>query len=103
RPTMSEGLALQMIGRIRRPHPGKTVARIHDHAGVLATHGLPDEERDWSLRPAKKKRGPSAGPAVRKCPKCLAACALGALACPQCAYEFPRVESELHVVSGGLI
>lgn len=48
RPTLSTSLALQMIGRILRPAPGKTMARIHDHAGVLAAHGHPYAERDYS-------------------------------------------------------
>ena len=49
RPTLSTGFALQTIGRGRRPAPGKTVLRIHDHAGVVAAHGLPDDDRDWAL------------------------------------------------------
>jgi superfamily II DNA or RNA helicase len=48
RPTLSLALALQMIGRVLRPAPGKERARIHDHAGVLAAHGHPYADRDYS-------------------------------------------------------
>ena len=49
RPTLSTGLYMQMGGRILRPAPGKTEARIHDHAGCILHHGLPDDPRDYSL------------------------------------------------------
>lgn len=48
RPTLSTSLALQMIGRVLRPCEGKTVARLHDHARILASHGHPYADRDWS-------------------------------------------------------
>jgi len=48
RPTLSLVLAIQQIGRVLRMAPGKTCARIHDHAGILAMHGHPYAERDYS-------------------------------------------------------
>ena len=48
RPTLSTALYLQMVGRVLRPAPGKTAARIHDHAGCLASHGHPYANRDYS-------------------------------------------------------
>ncbi len=57
RPTLSESLALQMIGRGLRPNEGKDHARIHDHARLLTSFGHPYDDRDWSpTRTAKKKR-----------------------------------------------
>lgn len=56
RPTKSLGLYLQQVGRALRLYPGKEVAVILDHVGNTATHGLPDDERDWSLE-GRKKRG----------------------------------------------
>lgn len=54
RPTLSTVLALQMCGRILRPCDGKPFARIHDHARVLATHGHPYAERDFSPEKSTK-------------------------------------------------
>jgi len=67
RPTKSLSLCLQMIGRVLRPCPetGKTRALIHDHAGNLLRHGLPDDERDYSLRATPKRVR-----ALHTCPFC---------------------------------
>lgn len=40
RPTVHEGLFIQMVGRILRPHPSKTDAVILDPTGVLFRHSL---------------------------------------------------------------
>lgn len=40
RPTVHEGLFIQMVGRLLRPHPGKTDAVILDPTGVLFRHSL---------------------------------------------------------------
>lgn len=40
RPTVHEGLFIQMVGRILRPHPGKDDAIILDPTGVLFRHSL---------------------------------------------------------------
>jgi len=40
RPTVHEGLFIQMVGRILRPHEGKTDAVILDPTGVLFRHSL---------------------------------------------------------------
>ena len=48
RPTQSLSLHLQQVGRALRPAPGKT-AIILDHAGNTQRHGLPDDEREWTL------------------------------------------------------
>jgi superfamily II DNA or RNA helicase len=40
RPTVHEGLFIQMVGRILRPHAGKTDAVILDPTGVLFRHSL---------------------------------------------------------------
>jgi DNA repair protein RadD len=54
RPTQSLGLYLQMVGRGLRPADGKPHATILDHAGVVETHGFPDDPREWSLDGCKK-------------------------------------------------
>jgi superfamily II DNA or RNA helicase len=60
RPTLSLTLYLQSVGRGMRPDPasGKQNLLIIDHAGNMARHGMPDEEREWSLesRAQREKR-----------------------------------------------
>ena len=60
RPTASTGLYIQQAGRALRPQPGKT-AIILDHVGNYTRHGLPDDNRFWSLtenvKPHQQYRG----------------------------------------------
>jgi DNA repair protein RadD len=67
RPTKSLSMHLQMIGRVLRPsaETGKSHALIHDHSGNLLRHGLPSEDRDYSLNAT-----PSRTKALMTCPKC---------------------------------
>lgn len=60
RPTMSIALHLQCLGRGMRHDPasGKQNLLIIDHAGNIARHGMPDEDRGWALesRAQREKR-----------------------------------------------
>jgi superfamily II DNA or RNA helicase len=49
RPTASLGRYLQMVGRALRPSPNKDRSMIIDLAGNWERHGLPDDDRLWSL------------------------------------------------------
>lgn len=95
RPTQSLGLYLQQVGRALRPFPGKTHALILDHAGNCARHGLPDEEREWSLVGRLDNEGKkNSGESVRICPRCFAAQFPGRTCCSFCGHVFdvkPRV------------
>ncbi len=51
RPTQSLVLWLQMIGRALRPSEGKNFAQVIDHTENWKYHGLPDDDREWSLDP----------------------------------------------------
>ena len=51
RPTMSLALYLQMVGRGLRPKPDGGDCIILDLATNSATHGLPEDHREWSLEP----------------------------------------------------
>lgn len=104
RPTQSLGLYLQQCGRVLRPCPGKPHAVILDHAGNCKRHGLPDEDRIWSLvgHQARKKSTEGAAPAVRICPRCLAANFVGAPACKECGHVFPAQPREVKHVDGQL-
>ena len=88
RPTQSEALYLQQVGRILRPQPGK-IAIVLDHVGSTLKHGFVDDVRAWSLdaKPKAKKNNEPA-PSVRQCPMCFAAFKPQP-ACPCCGFEFP--------------
>lgn len=45
----SVGAYLQMVGRVLRPAEGKTEALLLDLRGSVHEHGMPDEERTYSL------------------------------------------------------
>lgn len=110
RPTKSEGLYLQQVGRVLRPSPGQTKAFILDHVGNCLVHGLPDADREWTLD-GRKKRARAANDdephvSVKQCPKCYAAHA-PAPVCPNCGhvYEFAgrqveQQDGELREVTG---
>jgi hypothetical protein len=66
RPTCSLILHLQMLGRTLRPAEGKDFARIIDHTENWKNHGLPDEDREWSLEPISLKQGRF----ILQCPEC---------------------------------
>lgn len=72
RPTQSVSLHLQQCGRVLRPSPGKEYAVILDHAGNCLKHGLPDDERAWSLegREGRRRSGNDKSPALKQCKIC---------------------------------
>ena len=88
RPTQSLGLHLQMIGRALRPAPGKEKAIILDHAGNVFRHGLPDQDRVWSLTAARRKGAGKEDAPVKLCPECSAVVPAGVRQCPTCGFEF---------------
>lgn len=87
RATKSLSLHLQMLGRVLRPAPGKTSARIFDHAGAIERegHGLPDEDRDYSLTAdleRGRKRADPTLPRTWTCLQCYTIARGADLACP---------------------
>ena len=102
RPTQSLGLYLQQVGRALRTFPGKTEAVILDHAGNVKRHGLPDEDRVWSLEGAPKKKGaPKSEVPVKTCGSCFATVHSAATHCA-CGFEFPVQRREVEQVDGEL-
>lgn len=87
RPTMSEGLWLQQVGRALRICDGKDKAIILDHAGNTHRFGLPDDERTWSLEGLSGPRGPRPAPSKR-CSICFAVTHPGAAVCGECGHKF---------------
>lgn len=103
RPTQSLGLYLQQVGRALRPSPGKRNAIILDHAGNCQRHGLPDDEREWSLDGRDKKRNSDQAVSVKVCPKCFAAQYAGAPSCKFCGYEYDKQSRDVNEREGTLI
>jgi superfamily II DNA or RNA helicase len=104
RPTCSTVVYLQGCGRVMRPYPGKTRGIILDHAGNTHRHGLPSDDRQWSLAGAdfsRGDRGPTGVPAVRTCARCFAAAPAGVSQCPECGLVFP-VKRKVREVEGEL-
>lgn len=104
RPTESESLFLQQVGRGLRVIEGKEGCFILDHAGNVLRHGMPDEDREWSLE-GKKKRGSrdssDAGLRVKQCPKCYAVHEV-APNCPQCGHFYVVESAEIKQIEGEL-
>jgi superfamily II DNA or RNA helicase len=89
RPTASLGWHLQSLGRCLRTHPKKSHAIIIDHVGNCQRHGLPSDEREWSLEgKGPKRRGVKQEVRIRTCHKCFAAMGLEAKECSECGYVF---------------
>ncbi|MBW4635423.1 MAG: DEAD/DEAH box helicase [Iphinoe sp. HA4291-MV1] len=82
RPTESLTLWLQMTGRVLRTHSVKPTAVIIDVTDNWKKHGLPDEQRQWSLEP--KTLTPSKS--------------LGLIQCPHCTHVFQPLSHERAIV-----
>jgi superfamily II DNA or RNA helicase len=92
RPTASLALYLQMVGRALRPAPGKSEAVILDHVGNAHRHGLPTEERTWTLAGRRRRQGVSIP--IKDCPRCFCSCPSAATLCPDCGHLFVAGERE---------
>ena len=101
RPTKSEGLYLQQVGRVLRPKEGKT-AIILDHVNSTRTHGFVDDKREWSLHSQKKKRKKGeVVPHVETCKKCFATYKPTPV-CPVCGYQAENRERFIKQEEGEL-
>src|SRR5690606_7344165 len=102
RPTKSLSLYLQQAGRALRPAEGKAEAIILDHAGNSLTHGLPDDEREWSLADREKRRRAEViDVPVRQCSECFFVYR-PAPVCPSCGHRPPVRAREVEVIDGSL-
>ena len=113
RPTQSLGLYLQQVGRALRPAPGKDRAIILDHVGNCLRHGLPDDQREWTLdglpRSARSKSDDEPDVTVKQCEKCFAVFK-PSLVCPACGHvhapkarEIQQNDGELEEVDANLL
>ena len=99
RPTASLVLDIQQSMRGMRYRPNKR-AIIIDHVANVYRFGLPDADREWSLkdRPKQeKRRGKSDGPAIKSCPKCYGIVPAQVKQCPLCGYSFRADGTDLEV------
>jgi len=88
RPTQSLTLYIQQAMRAMRvdkDNPNK-VAIIIDHVGNVYRHGLPDEDRAWTLE-SKKKKKVVREVMLKQCPKCYGAHNPGPI-CPYCKHVY---------------
>ena len=88
-----QGTYLQMVGRVLRPAPGKTRALVIDLVGAAHRHGLPDDDREWSLS-GEPIRDRDAAIALTQCPECGAVWRAGVRrTCARCGWEMPAPEA----------
>lgn len=105
RPTASESLFLQMCGRGLRPAPGKSDLIILDHANCTSQFGFVEDERQWSLDDASKKRASTdydPALAIRTCKQCWCAYSSRQQQCPSCGFMYVAPEREIETVAGEL-
>jgi superfamily II DNA or RNA helicase len=122
RPTQSLALVLQQWGRALRPVYGigdtstkegriasiknspKPYAILLDHAGNCQRHGLPDDDRTWSLAGMSgKARGASGESApVKTCKACAAVMPRAATYCKICGQQFGAQGPDVQFVAGDL-
>ena len=88
RSTKSLAMYLQQVGRGLRPSARECV--ILDCVGNSSRHGLPDEDRTWSLHGhAKPRNGLVADVPVRVCSQCFSVHAPALRVCPACGFHHP--------------
>ena len=95
RPTQSLTLYIQQSMRSMRYMPDKT-AIIIDHVGNCYLHGLPDDNREWTLEPKAKQANMVK---IRECPMCFSVYPPTKQKCPYCRYaavkEIQRKDKEV--------
>lgn len=87
RPTKSLTLHIQQSMRSMRYKADKS-AIIIDHVGNVFQHGLPDDDREWTLEAKKKKKRAAGDVLVKECPKCFAIVKPAVAVCPVCGQAF---------------
>ena len=102
RPTRSKALFLQQCGRVLRPLEGKAPAILLDHAGNIHRHGLPCDEREWSLAGVDKQKGEAPAVEPKTCPKCMFTHRAGPPKCPNCGFKYDKQSREVDQVEGVL-
>lgn len=93
RPTQSLTLFIQQAMRCMRYRKDKR-AVILDHVGNYARHGMPDDDREWTLEGKPKRRGmkqeEEAAERFTTCTNCFAVIAGDVQTCPYCGKEIEK-------------
>lgn len=106
RPTQSLSLHIQQVGRALRTSPGKSEALIFDHVGAVMRHGLPDEDRSWTLEGVKKKKRKTEDDdeediKVKCCPDCFSIHEPQPV-CPNCGHVYEIKARKIEHIEGEL-
>lgn len=102
--TMSLANYMQRAGRGARPAEGKTHYVLADHAGNSFRHGLPHEDREWSLdAPPKRTKAQMSVVAAKQCDECYACSPVSVKVCPYCDTPFPVKERDVKSSDGDLV
>ena len=94
RATKSLALLLQMVGRGSRLFPGKDFFKVLDFGNNFKTHGLWEEDREWTLQKKKKTKKSKGAAPIKECPKCESFLPVSASICSFCEYVFPAKEEK---------
>lgn len=91
----SASVYIQIVGRILRASPGKTRALLIDLTGAARAHGLPDDDREYSLD-GEGIRLLDKPEAVRQCKQC-GACfrPTAGPECPNCGHKPEQKPTEI--------
>jgi superfamily II DNA or RNA helicase len=104
RPTRSEMLFKQIIGRGLRLHPGKDRLLVLDHSDTGLKLGLPDEIEHFDFIDASAPgatKTEKKDPLPKKCPACSYLKPAKVRKCPACGFE-PEVRSSIVAADGEL-
>jgi DNA repair protein RadD len=106
RPTQSLARYLQMVFRALRKKDRPAV--ILDHAGCAMKHGLPDDEREWSLegraKGKRKKKDDEPDVFVQQCDTCYHIFRPGVGECPACGTKVEiKPTREIQQMAGELL
>lgn len=104
RPTASLSLACQQWGRCNRGANGPT-AIVLDHAGNVLRHGLPDNEREWTLEGRKSgaRKLITRDVSIRHCRKCFAVYLSDLPECPHCGASADKSSRHIEERDGELV
>lgn len=96
RPTQSTALYIQQSMRCLRPAPNKK-AIIYDFVGNAYRHGMPTEDREWSLENKVKCRNSNGMPDIvsRMCNKCYRVYSGNNRICPYCEHDNGKTQKQI--------
>jgi superfamily II DNA or RNA helicase len=107
RRTQSLSWFLQMVGRALRVAPGKTRAVICDHGNNWFHHGMPDDDRAWTLDGRLKGSGPGGCNAdaepIHQCLQCYLIVKSFIKVCSRCGTPFPVKSRNMRLRAGELV